>query len=210
MNPYQFTTHWFPLSARKNWEELLPTLKPARILEVGAFEGAGTCFLIDALAAQRPIELHCVDTWSGGIEHQADGDAAADMSAVEKRFMANTRIAVAHAANAVDLVVHKAYSHLALSRLLAEGKQGYFDFIYIDGSHQAPDVLCDAVLAFKLLRVGGTLGFDDYLWMDELPVGKDPLKCPKPAIDAFVNINYHKLKLMRFPLYQLYMEKLGD
>jgi hypothetical protein len=188
MNAYHFTTNWFSLTAQENWERLLPAMKPARIL-MGSFEGASTCFLIDALAAERPIELHCVDTWGGGIEHQAGRDAAAEMSAVEKRFLNNTQVAMTNAKHAVDLVVHKSYSHLALSSLLAEGKQAYFDFIYVDGSHQAPDVLCDAVLAFKLLRVGGTLGFDDYLWAEELPTGKDPLQCPKPAIDAFVNIN---------------------
>ena len=211
MNAYQFTTHWFALTAQANWETLLPSLKPTRILEVGSFEGASTCFLIEALAANGPIELHCVDTWAGGVEHQAGRDAAADMSAVEQRFLDNTRIAVANAPHAVDLVVHKTYSHLALSRLLAQGKQGYFDFIYIDGSHQAPDVLCDAVLAFKLLKVGGTLGFDDYLWVEEgLPSGRDPLQCPKPAIDAFVNNNFRKLKALSQPLYQLYLEKLSD
>ena len=37
-----------------------------------------------------------------------------------------------------------------------------FDLIYIDASHYAPDVLSDAVLAFKLLKPGGILIFDDY------------------------------------------------
>ena len=41
---------------------------------------------------------------------------------------------------------------------------GAIDFIYVDGSHQAHDVLCDAILSFKLLRVGGIVCFDDYLW----------------------------------------------
>ena len=45
--------------------------------------------------------------------------------------------------------------------LLAEGRQGSFDFIYVDASHRAPDVLLDAVLAFQLLRIGGLIIFDD-------------------------------------------------
>ena len=59
-----------------------------------------------------------------------------------------------------------------------------FDFIYVDGSHQAPDVLCDAVMAWRVLRDGGVMVFDDYLWGDP----RMPLHRPKVAIDAFMNI----------------------
>ena len=37
-----------------------------------------------------------------------------------------------------------------------------FDLVYIDASHEAADVLADAVLAWPLLKPGGFLGFDDY------------------------------------------------
>jgi len=39
---------------------------------------------------------------------------------------------------------------------------GAFDFIYIDGDHSSSQVLTDAVLAFRLLRTGGIMAFDDY------------------------------------------------
>jgi hypothetical protein len=73
--------------------------------------------------------------------------------------------------------------------LVAAGKQGYFDFIYVDGSHQAPDVLADAFLSFRLLRENGVIAFDDYLWQEALPDGIDSIRCPKLAIDAFTNIH---------------------
>jgi hypothetical protein len=38
----------------------------------------------------------------------------------------------------------------------------------------------------------------------------DILRCPKPAIDAFVNIYYQKLRVLKMPLYQLYLQKLAD
>ena len=50
-----------------------------------------------------------------------------------------------------------------LSNLISQGHKESFDFIYIDPSHQAPDILTDAVLAFKLLRLSGVMVFDDYL-----------------------------------------------
>lgn len=105
---------------------------------------------------------------------------------------------------------HKGSSDIELAKLLADGKQGYFDFIYVDGSHQAPDVLCDAILSFRLLKTNGVIAFDDYLWAETLPTGVDPIRCPKPAIDAFTNIYCRKLRILTAPLYQLYIQKTGD
>ena len=74
------------------------------------------------------------------------------MSEVEKKFHRNTKIVVSKVENPVQLVLHKGFIDFALSKLIAEGMQGYFDFIYIDGSHQALDVLCDALLGFRFLK----------------------------------------------------------
>ncbi|QQC63091.1 class I SAM-dependent methyltransferase [Paraburkholderia ginsengisoli] len=210
MTSYQFTNTWFDTLAKGVWDRLITHYAPARILEIGSYEGASARYLIDALAPRQPIELHCIDTWEGGVEHQPGGDAPADMSAVEARFHHNVRLAAGKYPDRVRVTVHKGYSDECLARLLADGKKGYFDFVYVDGSHQAADVLADAVLGFRLLKVGGIIAFDDYLWSEQLPSGKDPLRCPKPAIDAFVNLNFRKLEVLSAPLYQLYVRKLSD
>ena len=211
MNPdYRFTNNWFSSVAKNTWDVLIPQLQPRRLLEVGSFEGASACYLVDRLASAAPIELHCIDTWAGGVEHGAGGQAQYDMGSVEERFRHNIAVATERAAHAVDLHVHKGFSDDVLARLLAQGLRSHFDFVYIDGSHQAPDVLADAVLGLRLLRVGGWMAFDDYLWSEDLPYGKDPLRCPKPAIDAFVNLNFRKVKVLSAPLYQLYLQKVAD
>ena len=208
-NHYQFTNTWFD-ATRHVWEQLIPQVKPRKILEIGSYEGASACFLIDKLATDAGIEIHCVDTWEGGVEHKAGGIGETDMSLVESRFHHNMARAISKARNKVDLVVHKKFSDDCLSQLISEGKKNYFDFVYVDGSHLAPDVLCDAVLGFKLLKVGGLMVFDDYLWSENLPTGRDPLRCPKPAIDAFINLNLRKLNILSAPLYQLYLQKTSD
>jgi predicted O-methyltransferase YrrM len=205
---YDFTNNWFEGGAKGVWDTLIPQINPTRILEIGSYEGASTCYLIEKLAASKVIELHCVDTWEGGVEHKAGGSAEVDMSDVEKRFHHNTGVAISKVANAASLTLHKGFSDLALSELIASGKQGYFDFIYVDGSHQAPDVLCDALLSFRLLKNGGVIAFDDYLWQEHLPYGTDPIRCPKPAIDAFTNIYCRKIRIISAPLYQLYVQKI--
>jgi predicted O-methyltransferase YrrM len=132
---------------------------------------------------------------------------------VENRFHHNTQLTIKSAPKKVSLFLHKAYSDSALIKLLSSDKKNYFDLIYVDGSHQASDVLFDAVVSFKLLRVDGIMVFDDYLWAEELPARPafiDPLRCPKPAIDSFINLNIRKLRVLHAPLGQLYIQKVSD
>ena len=59
-----------------------------------------------------------------------------------------------------------------------------YDIIYIDGSHLAGDVLFDAVDTWRLLKVGGVVIHDDYMWHygRRTPAEMRPLI----AIDAFI------------------------
>ena len=59
---------------------------------------------------------------------------------------------------------------------------GAFDYIYVDGSHLPRDVLEDAVLAYRLLKVGALVTFDDYASDTNSAVR------PKVALDAFVSV----------------------
>jgi predicted O-methyltransferase YrrM len=54
----------------------------------------------------------------------------------------------------------------ALAEILSSNEPP-FDLIYVDGSHQASDVLTDSIITFQLLRVGGVMTFDDYVWCME-------------------------------------------
>jgi predicted O-methyltransferase YrrM len=106
----------------------------------------------------------------------------------------------------LDLYIHQGYSHVELAKLLVGGYTDYFDFIYIDGSHESPDVLCDAVLAFKLLKLGGVMVFDDYIWHHE---DRDLYRCPKMAIDSFATIYWRKLEITTSPS-QLIVQKFSN
>ena len=196
---FEFTNEWFKTTGEANFKWLLPQLLPTKVIEIGSYEGASTCFLIDTIGAHKPLELHCIDTWLGSIEHSGD-----NMSDVESRFLRNTSLAKSRAPNNVELIVRKGHSSIELSRLLATNERN-FEFIYVDGSHQASDVITDATLSFQLLRVGGIIGFDDYSWgMDDI------LMSPKLAIDSFVNIFSQKLKIVHLNQQQLYILKLSD
>lgn len=210
----EFTTNWFDISVKPIWEQLIPPLNPRRILEIGSYEGRSACWLIETLANPgQHLDIHCVDSWAGGIEHQEGGIAAANMNEVEERFARNIRAltkAKREQGMTLGVAAHKGLSWQVLPKLLSEGLTSYFDFIYIDGSHQAPDVLTDAVLAFHLLRIGGILCFDDYLWSEQGPTERDPLRCPKPAIDAFYANFFRKINMLSAPPAQAHFQKLSD
>lgn len=200
-----FTTNWFNSSARPNLDTVIPALQPLRVLEIGSYEGASTCYFIDTLSNNYPLQLHCIDTWEGGVEHEGQ-----DMKAVFERFHANIKDASDSVTHEPIVTLHRGRSDDQLLGLLQTVGKGYFDFIYVDGSHQAADVLNDAVLAFMLLRVGGVMAFDDYLWYENSFSGRNILNSPKIAVDAFVNINSAKLQVHNLPAYQLFVTKIAD
>lgn len=200
MSHYLFTNSWFLQTAKSSWDILIPSIKPKKILEVGSYEGASTCYLIDLLASEsEDLEIHAIDTWEGGHDHNG-----IDMTSVKDKFDNNTKLAIG--SKKVDLKIHKGTSDIELSRLLSTGFKNYFDFIYIDGSHQTEDVLTDAVLGFKLLKPQGVMAFDDYLWREISDRGFVE-NAPKLAIDAFININFSKLEIICALNSQVYISK---
>jgi predicted O-methyltransferase YrrM len=200
---YEFSVDWFA-PFEPIWLQMFAQMVPVpkRILEIGSYEGRSATWLIKhAFTPNFPAALYCVDTWEGGIEHNA-----AAMPDVESRFDRN--IAMARAAHPwVEVVKLKGISKLVMAGLLSQGHQTSFDFIYIDGSHQAADVLSDLVIAFDLCRVGGLIACDDYLWQFS---EKNPLLMPKLGIDAFVNCFGDKVSVVRgMPLAQLWLKKVA-
>lgn len=201
---YEFTTDWVS-GVAPVWRSMMASIRPRRVLEVGAYEGRSAVFLIENCAQYGPFELTCIDTWAGGVEH-----SRVNMADVEARFDRNITRAKAIFPD-ITVTKMKADSALAMARLIADGRSGTFDVAYIDASHQAPDVLTDAVFAFKLLRIGGIMVFDDYLWQMEQGGKQDLLNMPKPAIDAFVNLHMRKINMVEgAPLKQFYIAKAAD
>ena len=205
MDNYEFTNKWFENSAKKIWTQILNQSKPKKILEIGSYEGASTCFLIDTLSLYHDsFEIHAIDTWDGGIEHE---EMKINMKLVEERFKKNTSNAIKKSTKAIELITYKKKSINALSELITNQKSNYFDFIYIDGSHMASDVLSDAILSFELLKINGIMGFDDYLL--KLPNSNNLLTNPKIAIDSFTNIFALRSAIFRTPNHQVYIKKIN-
>jgi predicted O-methyltransferase YrrM len=199
-----FSQDWFSRSI-PCWDLILKSLcqkkEDLNILEIGVFEGRSTCWLLENHCQTAGSKITVIDTFSGGIEHQK-----MDLKGLRGVFQRNIECVGSKA----EVEIHHGDSLAELSKLISLGKEspGY-DFISVDASHQAPDVLADCVLAFRMLRRGGVLAMDDYLWSAESLGMDDVLNSPKIAIDAFTNIFRRKIRIIpNLPIYQLYIEKL--
>ncbi|KAL8819804.1 MAG: hypothetical protein Q9223_001841 [Gallowayella weberi] len=182
----RFTFHhsWFDKEVLPEWEELTLPLraKKVHILEVGSFEGASTTWLLDNLLTHPESTMTAVDTFEGGMEHQ-DSELY-DINSLESRFRSNV-----NKCKHVDrLRVIKATSDDALLDLRRE--KARFDFIYIDASHVALDVLHDAVVCWRMLNVGGTMVFDDVAWKGYM----EDCYNPRIAIKSFLQCAEQELE----------------
>jgi len=183
---YEFTQPWFETDNRELWDSTLPVRYPdgiGRVLEVGSFEGASACYLLEHGARQ----IVCVDTWEGADEHPYP---SIDMGDVYQRFTQNIAEAQLRTGGRVSVV--RWASLRALSAMILSGEE-QFDFAYIDGQHTAAAALTDGLLAFELLRPGGWMYFDDYNWFNMLYPG-DPEKTPHLGVDAFCSVHATRIE----------------
>ena len=161
-------------------------LEPARILEIGTWEGLTSRFLLTRFPQAH---ITCVDTWE-------DGDGVAAGAGIEANFDAN----MAGFAGRVRKV--KARSIEFLTRLDANE---LFDLIYVDGSHFADDVLIDALQGFAHLAPRGLMIFDDYLWSEY----ENALENPAAAINVFLRLKEGRYRLVS-AYYQIIIAKSGN
>ena len=171
---YTFSNDWFDYNIEL-WNTYFSELRKQenQILEIGSFEGASTTWLLDELANTPGSTVTAVDTF--GSHDQ--GDNSGPISELELRFQEN----VQKSANFAKLRVRKGLSRRVL-RSMSNDFEEYFNFIYVDGSHRARDVLDDAVLGWPMLKIGGFMVFDDYRWHKY----KGDYDNPKLAIDSFM------------------------
>ena len=156
----EFTADWFSRHTPV-WSRLLGPLtgQPLQALEVGSYEGRSAVWLLQNILTHSESQLTCVDMW--------------DSAEVQRRFRSN----IAETGRGEQVIECVGESQVALRSV-----QGTFDLIYIDGSHEARDILVDAALCWSLLKPGGLLLFDDYGWDGpvEFP--------PRHAIDVFLQL----------------------
>jgi SAM-dependent methyltransferase len=162
---YRLANNWFPYVTPDR-------TKPIKYAEVGAFYGANMVSVAETYGAHPDSTLIAIDPWTDYVDYP---EYKGEQMTIYNAFTQNMEAC----GLSERVTVKRGYSHEVLPIL----EDNSFDIIYIDGNHEPEYVLEDAVLAFRKLKVGGRLIFDDYGWG-----GPD---LTKRGIDGFLN-GYHK------------------
>ena len=150
----KFSNKWF-LNNFEIFSFFLPEDKNIKFdyLEIGCFEGLSSFYV---LSEYNNVNAYLIDLWD--LPNPNSQIISNNFNLIEKNFDDNM--------NKFNYKKIKEDSVTGMRKLLKENK--FFDFIYIDGSHNGEDVLSDAIEAFKILRIDGILFFDDFLQYDKL------------------------------------------
>ncbi|EKM59540.1 glycosyltransferase family 8 protein [Phanerochaete carnosa HHB-10118-sp] len=191
------TQDWFSFNEDR-WRSLFPLVKSTapRALEIGSWEGRSAVFLLTELCA-RGGSLTCIDHFdlmqtAAGRERYEK--VVRNLSMTGKPFR-----------------VMEGFSTPMLMTILQEEMtaiQPGFDWIYVDGSHEADDTFLDAEMAWRLARKGAVIIFDDYRW-DKEPEDSD--HHPKRGIDTFMTLHAAQFDVISSPTeYQMILQKKSE
>ena len=174
--------NWFNIAAKGYFAEYLEEFKGKpnlHFLQIGVYTGDASLWLMQNIVTDKSSILTDVDTWQGSdeeIHHEMD------FSDVERVYDEKLK-------EFSNVIKCKMESHKFLAT--SDDKEIY-DFIYIDGDHTAQAVFIDASLAWKALKPGGIMAFDDYLWELDAPINLRP----QAAIDLFIILMKDHLTLL--------------
>lgn len=179
-----FKVNWSPTSTFEKFLSHLKGRENLRFLEIGVMEGRGTCFFFEHLLGQAGTMV-CIDPfidYSKSTIAKIKGFDDVINGSLLDRFKANVKPFLQR----IDL--RQDLSQNALPTLPADT----FDMVFVDGDHSRDAVAFDARESLRLTKKGGYIIFDDYRWGYE----RGPEFSPKDAIDQFLKIFGHQVKLL--------------
>jgi hypothetical protein len=145
----QFSSDWFS-NALVNFDYITNYLQKQKtvdsILEIGSHEGRSTCWMLENMLADTGT-ITCIDPFADRPVTAFSHDSIPEDRSIEQLFPCQHRRSQTAWSNRRSLAN---MSFPALAQLIVDKRQ--YDFIYVDGSHNADDALADAVMCFGLLR----------------------------------------------------------
>ena len=120
----------------------------ARVLEVGSYLGASTCYLASGLRDSN-ASITCIDTW----QNQTMPDGTRDTLAEFEKNLRPIRPQL--------ILIRKTSSEINVEEI-----GGTFDLIFLDGDHSYLQTKSDFEKFSDLLAEDGTLAFHDSLYFE--------------------------------------------
>lgn len=147
----EYTSDWHTHVANrwlKNLAEFIQ--KPCDYLEIGSHEGLSALWMMQNILTHDKSSAYCIDVW-WKEEYRV-------------RFL-NNIITSLDESQCKRFNFVRDSSLKELPRLISANRQ--FDVIYIDGKHHSDMVLMEFGMCWNLLKKGGILIFDDYLYQKD-------------------------------------------
>lgn len=186
--------NWFNQStAQENFNFFLNGMKgqPVQVLQIGAFTGDASKWLFKNILTHPDARLTDVDTWKGSDEEVHDDF---DWDDVERTY---------------DAKIEDYYESGRLIKVRETSEDFFkrnlftYDFIYVDGAHDALSVFNDGISAWDCLNEGGILAFDDYTWDS----GKGDFFNPRDGIDG-VYVTHKDDMVILYAGAQVWLQKI--
>lgn len=165
-----YSKDWFS-NHKDNWRTILKPYKQEKFeyLEIGCYEGMSVVFILENY---QGANVTVIDTFGQTDEYKLLNVCDNNYYDI---FRENT------AGYEDRMTIYVGYSFDVMLDLINEYTKTY-DVIYVDGSHSARGTLQDMLLAWELLKSGGTMIVDDYNWN----VNVNTIMHPKNGVDAFL------------------------
>lgn len=185
--------NWFEASAKDNFSQYLlkyrgmPNIK---MLQLGSFTGTASKWLLDNVLTGEGSHLDDVDLL---IPNSELSHFNFDWQQVQETYE-----------ETISPYSNVTFHNETTIDFLKKANYDYYDFIYVDASHDAVDVLIDAELSWPSLKIGGIIAFDDYMWGVE---DHNNLRTPKRGVETFHQRRHNKLQLVNKPTNQIWLKK---
>lgn len=178
---YQFTQDWFThnIPIWKRHLQQFAGMPEFKVVEIGSFQGMSACWLLDNILTHPTAKITCIDLY------------------FQEHFKGN----IAKTGVGDKVIELEGYSQDLLVNLTSE----YYDIAYVDGCHKPTSALQDAILSWRLVKVGGLMIFDDY----EFTFPDSPEQDTKIGINVFLEMFASQLEVVHKG-YQLIAKKIGN
>jgi hypothetical protein len=186
-------TNWFE-GQKYNFEKHLERYKGEpnlKFLQLGAYTGDASVWLCDNILTGKNSILRDVDTWQGSNEREHKD---INFDEVFQTYISKT---CEKSRFYYKSTTKEFFTSTTFTRF------GEYDFIYIDADHTADAVASDAEYSWELLKKGGILAFDDYMWGQDMK----PELTPRPAIDNFLEFHEGEYDILTKE-YQVWVQKI--
>ncbi|MBE9097329.1 tetratricopeptide repeat protein [Tychonema sp. LEGE 07203] len=178
---YQFTQDWFTHNI-PIWQRHLQQftgIADFQVVEIGSFQGMSACWLLDNILTHPTAKITCIDLY------------------FQQHFKGN----IVKTGVGEKVIELEGYSQDLLINLTSE----FYDIAYVDGCHKPTSALQDAILSWRLVKVGGLMIFDDY----EFTFPDSPEHDTKIGIDVFLEMFGSQLEVVHKG-YQLIVKKTDN